>query len=188
MTLLLSELAFFTSPRRHSRGERYFYFPFFPQLWFDKGFSCIAGLCYKVKGFFPSLKGRSLRLQVTLVAARRWNSLGQNCMLHKITGKKRNAGQHSNPLKRQKRMQQWPKVCMGIGDEVYCFSWSSTKYQCLTSLWNASVAIYLLNGHNFGFWFVCWDISPWSQIDSSSRCGFSYVLPWWPFSWWVWGS
>lgn len=126
MTPLLSKLAFFTSPRRHSRGERYFYFPFLPQPQFDKGFSCIAGLCYRVKGFFfPSLKGRSLRLQVTLVAARRWNSLGQNCMLHKITGEKRNAGQHSSPLKRQKGCNSDPKSVWE--QEMKCIVFTGTN-------------------------------------------------------------
>jgi hypothetical protein len=70
-----SALAFRASPGRHSRGEQYFYFPFPPG--FDKGFSCITGLYCKVQRFFSFPQRRSLRLQVTLVAAWRWNSLDQ---------------------------------------------------------------------------------------------------------------
>lgn len=53
-TSLWSALVFPSSPGRHSRGQRYFYFPFPPG--FDKGFSCITGLYYKVQRVFPFLK------------------------------------------------------------------------------------------------------------------------------------
>lgn len=66
---------------------------------------------------------RSLRLQVTLVAARRWNSLEQTTCCtegEKNTEAKRNAQEPLSPPQRQnkKRLTSDPEVCTHIRSEA----------------------------------------------------------------------
>lgn len=69
---------------------------------------------------------RSLRLQVTLVAARRWNSLEQTtCCTEgkkKNTEGKRNAQEPLSPTQCQKKKKKWltsdPEVCTHIRSEA----------------------------------------------------------------------
>lgn len=65
-------------------------------------------------GIFFLLKGRSLRLQVTLVAARRWNSL----RVAQIIGEKRNVRRQSPP-QGQKSARVDAEGIEGKKDEVY---------------------------------------------------------------------